>query len=180
MNIHQIIFNKRKELGMTQQDLAYKLGVASKSISRWENGLSTPDIYSLKQLTKVLNIPMTTFFKEIESSKDIESPIDTKLVSRYITFSIISITILLIATLLLWIGFTNYDGSDDFMILQILGLVLPIISVSLYIISFILFQIQYRTQQRHLTYYKHLKYKYLTFYVITLILCFILIVLMPS
>lgn len=121
MHIHQLILSQRKELGMTQQDLAYKLGVTGKSISRWENGVSTPDIYSLKRLSKVLNIPMATFFKSIESSEDVESPIDTKLVSNYIVLSIISITILLVATLLLWIGVSNYDGSDDLMILQVFG-----------------------------------------------------------
>ena len=36
--IGKFILNCRKEKGLTQEQLAEKLGVTSKSISRWENG----------------------------------------------------------------------------------------------------------------------------------------------
>ena len=38
IKIGKFILNCRKEKGLTQEQLAEKLGVTSKSISRWENG----------------------------------------------------------------------------------------------------------------------------------------------
>lgn len=56
MNIGKIISAKRKELGITQQVLADKLHVSFQAISKWENGISYPDIETLPLLASVLNI----------------------------------------------------------------------------------------------------------------------------
>lgn len=49
------IAQKRKELGMTQEELAAKLGVTSQAVSKWENDVSCPDIALLPALAKALN-----------------------------------------------------------------------------------------------------------------------------
>lgn len=46
----------RKEKGMTQNELAEKLGVTDKAVSKWENGRCMPDISSLRTLTDELGI----------------------------------------------------------------------------------------------------------------------------
>lgn len=46
----------RKEKGMTQEDLAAKLGVSSQAVSKWENDVSCPDISLLLQLVRVLGV----------------------------------------------------------------------------------------------------------------------------
>jgi len=46
----------RKAKGMTQEDLAGKLGVSSQAVSKWENDISCPDISLLPQLSKVLGV----------------------------------------------------------------------------------------------------------------------------
>ena len=46
----------RKEKGMTQEELAGKLGVSSQAVSKWENDASCPDISLLPQLCKLLGI----------------------------------------------------------------------------------------------------------------------------
>lgn len=46
----------RKTKGMTQEDLAGKLGVSSQAVSKWENDASCPDISLLPQLCKVLGV----------------------------------------------------------------------------------------------------------------------------
>lgn len=46
----------RKEKGMTQEDLASKLGVSSQAVSKWETDVSCPDISLLPLLAKQLGI----------------------------------------------------------------------------------------------------------------------------
>ena len=54
--IGKFIYDCRKEKGYTQDVLAEKLGVTSKSISRWENGNTMPDYSLLKDLCNELDI----------------------------------------------------------------------------------------------------------------------------
>lgn len=53
-NIGQFIANKRKELGYTQQYLAEKLNISFQAVSKWEKGVSSPDITLLPQLAYIL------------------------------------------------------------------------------------------------------------------------------
>lgn len=46
----------RKALGMTQEDLAAKMGVSAQAVSKWETDSSCPDISALPQLCKILGI----------------------------------------------------------------------------------------------------------------------------
>ena len=46
----------RKEKGLTQEELAGKLGVSSQAVSKWENDASCPDIQLLPQLCRILGI----------------------------------------------------------------------------------------------------------------------------
>ena len=57
--ISNFIKMKRKELGITQDELAKKLFVTEKAISRWETGKGTPDISLLLPLSKELNIDVS-------------------------------------------------------------------------------------------------------------------------
>lgn len=52
----QFIFELRKEKNMTQKDLAEQLGVTDKAVSKWERGLSCPDISLLQKLCDVLGV----------------------------------------------------------------------------------------------------------------------------
>ena len=50
----RFIAARRRELGLTQEELAGKMGVTDKAVSKWERDLSCPDIGSLPQLAQVL------------------------------------------------------------------------------------------------------------------------------
>ena len=55
MNIGNVIMTKRKELGLTQQALADKLHVSFQAVSKWEKGVSYPEIELLPIIAGVLN-----------------------------------------------------------------------------------------------------------------------------
>lgn len=63
----------RKEKGLTQKQLAEKLYISDKAVSKWERGLSLPDISLIIPLAKILDVTAT----ELLSGKRIES--DTQL-----------------------------------------------------------------------------------------------------
>lgn len=50
------IQTRRKELGMTQGEVAARLNVTDKAISRWERGVGFPDIQLLEPLAEALQI----------------------------------------------------------------------------------------------------------------------------
>ena len=56
MNIGKIITARRKALGLTQQMLAEKLNLSFQAISKWETGISCPDVSLLPALAAALNI----------------------------------------------------------------------------------------------------------------------------
>ncbi|MEL1136046.1 helix-turn-helix transcriptional regulator [Desulfitobacterium sp. THU1] len=56
INIAQVIVNKRREKGITQDELASYMGVSKASVSKWETGQSYPDVTFLPQLAAYFNI----------------------------------------------------------------------------------------------------------------------------
>lgn len=49
----------RKEKGLTQKELAQRLYVSDKAVSKWERGLSLPDISLLQPMAEVLEVSVT-------------------------------------------------------------------------------------------------------------------------
>ena len=54
--IGKFILELRKEKNMTQQELADKIGVTDRAISKWENGRGSPDLSLMKPLCEELGI----------------------------------------------------------------------------------------------------------------------------
>ena len=53
--IGKVIQQKRKETGLTQAQLADRLGVTAPAVNRWEKDLSFPDASLLAPLARCLN-----------------------------------------------------------------------------------------------------------------------------
>ena len=56
INIAKTIINKRREKGVTQEELANHIGVTIAAVSKWETTQSYPDISLLPQLAAYFNI----------------------------------------------------------------------------------------------------------------------------
>lgn len=61
IKIGAYIAAKRKALGMTQAELARKLGMSDKSVSKWERGICLPDVSVYLQLCGILGITVNEF-----------------------------------------------------------------------------------------------------------------------
>ena len=61
VKIGKYIASKRKSLGMTQKQLAEKLGMSDKSVSKWERGVCLPDVSVYKELCSILGISLNEF-----------------------------------------------------------------------------------------------------------------------
>lgn len=73
------IKTKRKEKGLTQEQLANELFVTEKAISRWETGRGTPDISLLMPLANALNVSVSEILsgeKKVESKEEINEIIN--------------------------------------------------------------------------------------------------------
>lgn len=56
----------RKRSGMTQQLLAYRLGVTDKAVSKWENGRSKPALPQLRKLADIFRLSLDDLTKMME------------------------------------------------------------------------------------------------------------------
>lgn len=66
----ETIAGRRRELGMTQKDLAEKLNITDKAVSKWERGIACPDTAAIPQLAQILGISI----EELMTSKPAETP----------------------------------------------------------------------------------------------------------
>lgn len=72
IKIGRFIAELRKEKNMTQLNLAEKLGVTDRAISKWENGRGLPDVSLIKPLCEILEINVTELLNG-EREKEIDT-----------------------------------------------------------------------------------------------------------
>lgn len=58
------IKSKRRELNLSQEDLANKLGLTRQAISKWETEKSTPTMTNLRELSEVFGVEMAYFIAD--------------------------------------------------------------------------------------------------------------------
>lgn len=106
-----IILEARKRLKMTQKDLADKLYVSDKAVSKWERGLCFPDISVLIPLTEILNISLYDLLRgEKVNKKEVEETLKNTInysnseinrkKKKYITISLIIIFIIVLISIM--------------------------------------------------------------------------------
>lgn len=68
--VGNLIYNLRKEKGMTQKELALQMNISDKTISKWERGLGCPDVSLLPQLSQVLGVNIEQILTGSLNEKD--------------------------------------------------------------------------------------------------------------
>ena len=103
MEIGNKIMELRKKNGLSQEELAEKVGVARQTISKWELGETSPDLKQSKELSNIFNVSLDELVSNdihnilIEKTSDTEklAGLILKLI-KFITIFIVVVPILLI------------------------------------------------------------------------------------
>ena len=58
MEFHEKLYTLRKQKGLSQEELAYRLNVSRQTISKWEMGDSTPDMEKLMAISRFFGVSL--------------------------------------------------------------------------------------------------------------------------
>ena len=137
------ISEKRKVLGMTQKELAEKLFLSDKAVSKWERGLSLPDVSVLMPLAQALGVTVTELLEgeELKHEETISAERTEQVVQKAISLSEnptarsnrfhkknlpvwLAITIAAVVEFLfvMWLGCSVITLFSSLLTLQILGI----------------------------------------------------------
>ena len=67
------VAERRKELKMTQKDLAAKIQVTDKAVSKWERGLGFPDINTIEDLADALDVSIMELMKSERKTNEVSA-----------------------------------------------------------------------------------------------------------
>lgn len=71
LSIGEVIYNLRKKKGITQEEMAKFIGISRAAVSKWESGISYPDIVLLPVIATFFNVTCDTLLNfKIELSKN--------------------------------------------------------------------------------------------------------------
>lgn len=151
--VGQFIAKKRKEKNLTQEQLAERLNVSNKTISKWECGKCMPDYSLVEQLCKELDISIAELFdgNECEKNslptenqqiikliKDIDQLKKDKIIPKLYVTAIILIAIGIALCLLSTIF--GGSGAQDFISGFFVGIAIGLILTSIFMIFFAIFK----------------------------------------
>lgn len=77
MNLGQQLVKARKKNGMSQEEVAEKLGVSRQTISKWELDETVPDIYQVKKLAVIYHMSLDKLIEFDVETEKIKEVIDS-------------------------------------------------------------------------------------------------------
>ena len=104
MEIGNKIMNLRKKNGLSQEELAEKVGVARQTISKWELGETAPDLKQAKELSKIFNVSLDELTDNDIKNVLVEKTSNTEKLAGLILKFIKVMVVLLIVVPILLIG----------------------------------------------------------------------------
>ena len=109
--IGKLIKELRKEKGLTQEQLGEMIVVSFKSVSKWERGITIPDIGNINELSKILGISSDELLAgERNTEESVSETNKSKKVSSKIIITISIIAVFIIAIILL----INYQNNKTY------------------------------------------------------------------
>ncbi|MEG0286499.1 MAG: helix-turn-helix transcriptional regulator [Vagococcus sp.] len=94
MELSEKLKNKRKELGVSQEEVAEKLYVSRQTVSNWETGRTLPDIKNIILISEIYEISLDELIKgDREVMEKIERDSDSAMSSKKISLILIVIAV---------------------------------------------------------------------------------------
>ena len=117
MEIGKKIMELRKKNGLSQEQLADKVGVARQTISKWELGETSPDLKQAKELSKIFNISLDELvdndIKEILVEKTSNTEKLAGIILKLMKFIVVFIIVVPILLIALRIIFKNIHEHNS-------------------------------------------------------------------
>ena len=117
MEIGKKIMELRKKKGLSQEQLADKVGVARQTISKWELGETSPDLKQAKELSKIFNISLDELvdndIKEILVEKTSNTEKLAGIILKLMKFIVVFIIVAPILLIVLRIIFKNIHEHNS-------------------------------------------------------------------
>lgn len=142
VKVGNYILKKRKDLGMTQKELAELVEVTDKSVSKWERGNGLPDVSRLKPLCDALKITMNELVagedigeeglcvKTEENIINLISESENQKRSRKVAF-FVGVILAIVALLLLGISVSGSSPRSVFLYIDISTLLLVVLFIGI-------------------------------------------------
>jgi transcriptional regulator with XRE-family HTH domain len=108
LNIARNILELRKQKGLTQSELGEKLSFSDKTVSKWENGDSTPDIEVLCRIAEFFNVSVDDLTKEnaLDKSKTLSAKEKKNEFVNHLLMMFLSIIFVLLTATVVFVSFT--------------------------------------------------------------------------
>lgn len=130
----------RKDKKMTQSDLAAKLNVTDKAISRWERGVGFPDINTIEPLAAALDVSVAELMKsERIDESEMSTAMNNEIVNNALNFaeeqiqqerkSVLSIIGCLTVAIIFILYLDNIGWRIDTFLFTVVGIILPLIAI---------------------------------------------------
>ena len=117
MEIGKKIMDLRKKKGLSQEELAEKVGVARQTISKWELGETSPDLKQSKELSKIFNVSLDELVDNDIKDVLVEKTSNTEklagLILKLIKFMVVFIIVAPILLITTRIIFKNIHESNS-------------------------------------------------------------------
>ncbi len=105
----RLIFSLRKEKKLTQKELAEKLNITDRAVSKWERGLGAPDISLLKPLSEILEVSINEI---LIGEKNSSESLEEKTMLEKIGLIIVLLLLLMPIFLINWLFITTNIRLD--------------------------------------------------------------------
>ena len=76
MKFNEKLTNLRKQMGISQEELGYKLNVTRQTVSKWELGQTTPEMDKLIEMSKLFNVSVDELVNETQMQTNVENKSD--------------------------------------------------------------------------------------------------------
>ncbi len=116
MEIGNKIMELRKKSGLSQEELADKVGVARQTISKWELGETSPDIKQAKELSNIFNISLDELVSNDIKNILVEKTSNTEklagLILKLLKIALVLVVIVPILLLVFAVIFRNVQRNN--------------------------------------------------------------------